>query len=82
MPPPEVVYSNSPSNVPAVVQVPDGIAQVTLPFEASANVPVIVLIRVVCPTSLILSFTEPPDKSIAAQVSEFSVSSVLPAAAV
>ena len=45
---------------------------------------VVILARVsvVCPTSRILSFTEPPAKSIGAHVSEFSVSSVCPLAAV
>ena len=76
------MYSNSPSNVPATVQVPDGIAQAILPFEASDIVAVIVFVSVVFPTSRILNFTEPPVKSMASQVSEFSVSNVYPLAAV
>ena len=76
MPPPEVVYSTSPSNVPALVQVPVGNVQVQVPLLGFDNTIFIVDKTVVCPTSRILNLTLPPLTSTGAQVSEFSMSKV------
>ena len=82
MPPPDVVYSISPSKVPAVVQVLVGKATVICPFAALVIVAVIVLSTLVVPTFLILNLTLPPVKFTAAQVVLSSTSKVLPEAAV
>ena len=76
------MYSISPSYVPAVVQVPDGKIKVQVPALGADIVAVIVASTVVVPSSLILSFTVPPVKSIAAQVVLSSGSRILPEAAV
>ena len=76
------VNSSSPSKVPAVVQVPVGNTKAHTPPLALVIDAVMVFKTVVCPTSLILSFIEPPDKFIGAQVASFSTSKVCPAAAV
>lgn len=61
---------------------PLGKVHVHVPFAAETMAQVIVEETVVEPTLRILSLTAPPVRFIAAQVSEFSASKVLPDAAV
>ena len=77
-----MVISNSPSNVPAAVQVSVGNTTEHSPAEAFVTVAVIVDKTVVLPTSRILSFTVSPVRLTTAHVSLFSGSNVWPLAAV
>ena len=82
MPPPLVVYSSSPSKVPASVHVPVGkVIEHCPPDPPLIKVAVIVLVITVDPTLRMRSLTTPLDKLTASHVVLSSASSVKPDAA-
>ncbi len=81
MPPSLNVISISPSNVPAVSNVPVGKSVVTTPPEALDIEHVKVFLTVKEPSSLIFSFIVAPTRFIGAQVAAFCGSRTDPATA-
>jgi len=82
MPPEANVISISPSNVPAVVKVPEGKLVAHFPFVASVTVQVKVDEIVVLPSARSLNLTVAPAILIGDQVELSSASRILPDAAV